>query len=188
MTSSEHRPHGSPRWSSGGNPEQGEWPSNQHKRPLSASFSEALDYAQQTVNGEIPYEETWFVIADAYISLFEQLEAAQTALAPFAKAGKKLIHQGSQGYRNGTYDDQTETYTFRVGDVIAAYKIAGTSDPGDAPQSSAPQSDEPSGARGAPFPATNASEPVEATQGPSTDGNPSSHPGSEASVPAKRPE
>lgn len=33
-------------------------------------------------------------------------------------------------------------------------------------------------------PATNASEPVEATQGPSTDGNPSSHPGSEASVPA----
>lgn len=36
-------------------------------------------------------------------------------------------------------------------------------------------------------PATNASEPVEATQGPSTDGNPSSHPGSEASVPASEP-
>lgn len=37
-------------------------------------------------------------------------------------------------------------------------------------------------------PARDASEPVEATQGPSTGGNPSSRPGSEASSPASEPE
>ena len=48
-------------------------------------------------------------------------EAVVEAAEPFAKAGKRLIHEGNRGYRDGTFDNLYESYRFRIGDVLAIY-------------------------------------------------------------------
>ncbi len=61
-------------------------------------------------------------------ALLKERRRYREALEPFAKAGKRLICEGDRGYRNSTFDGRRESYRFRVGDVIAAFRALKTPD------------------------------------------------------------